>query len=363
MRCFSHFQIVILFLPTSHLSDSSFTLSVLQRKAACNNLTLNMPSILITGASGYVGQELAAGLLASSPDITVTLTDIIKPTITESAAQHTSRVKSVQADLTSPQGLDELVSSSSPYDVVYLLHGIMSSGAEANFELGLRVNLDATRSILDKLRTTMPGVKVIFTSSLAVYGPAPKGFVITETNFPPVPSSSYGSEKLMSEILLNDYSRRGFLDGRAVRLPTVTVRAGKPTQAASSFASGIIREPFNGEKAILPVGKETEMWVCSPYTVIKNLIHAKDIPKEAFGESRTVNLPGLKVSVQEMLDALESVGGKERRVLVEEKYDAAIDKIVQSWAPNFDTARAFALGFSGDIPMVENIKQYASRFA
>ena len=265
-------------------------------------------SILITGAGGFVGQELATGLLASSPDVALTLTDVVKPPIPGSAPDNVSRVKSIQADLTSSQALDELITASNPYDAIYLLHGIMSSGAEANFELGLSVNLDATRSILDKLRATTPGVKVIFTSSLAVYGPAPKGFVITESNFPSVPSSSYGSQKLMSEILLNDYSRRGFLDGRAVRLPTVTVRAGKPTQAASSFASGIIREPFNGEKAILPVGKETDIWICSPYTVVKNLIHAKDIPKEAFGDSRTVNLPGLKVSVQEMLDAL--VGSK-----------------------------------------------------
>jgi nucleoside-diphosphate-sugar epimerase len=164
------------------------------------------------------------------------------------------------------------------------------------------------------------------------------------------------------ETLLNDYSRRGFLDGRCVRLPTVTVRAGKPTQAASSFASDIIREPFHGKKAILPVAKETEMWICSPHTVIKNLIHARTVPKEAFGESRSVNLPGLKVSIQQMLDALLEVGGKERRALVEEKYDAATDKIVQSWTPQFDTARAFKLGFSADISMEENIRQFASRF-
>ncbi|KAF7625282.1 nucleoside-diphosphate-sugar epimerase [Aspergillus flavus] len=321
-------------------------------------------SIIITGANGYVGQELASALLSSSPDITVTLTDIVTPAIpAAAAAQHTSRVKCVQADLTLPKVVDEMFTESHRFDTVYLLHGIMSSGSEANFELGMRVNLDATRYILDRLRAVMPGVKVVFTSSLAVYGLASAGFVIDETNFPPVPSSSYGSQKLIIETLLNDYSRRGFLDGRAVRLPTVTVRAGQPTQAASSFASDIIREPFNGKKAILPVSKETEMWICSPYTVVKNLLHAKDIPKEAFGESRSVNLPGLKVSIQEMLDALEEIGGKERRALVEEKYDAAIDKIVQTWTPNFKTDRAIKLGFAEDVPMIENIRQYASRFA
>lgn len=320
-------------------------------------------SILITGASGYVGQELAAGLLSNSPDIQVTLTDVVEPAVPASSSAHKDRVKTVQADLASPKVVDGLINETNRFDTVYLLHGIMSSGAEANFDLGLKVNFDATRYILDRLRTTTPGVKVVFTSSLAVYGPAPPGLLIDETNFPPVPSSSYGSQKLMIETLLNDYSRRGFLDGRCVRLPTVTVRAGKPTQAASSFASDIIREPFNGNKAVLPVSQDTEMWICSPYTVIKNLLHARNVPKDAFGESRTVNLPGLKVSIREMLEALEQVGGQERRALVEEKYDPAIDRIVQSWTPNFSTVRAKKLGFSEDVPMVENIRQYASRFS
>ncbi|KAJ5901797.1 hypothetical protein N7495_002325 [Penicillium taxi] len=320
-------------------------------------------SILITGAGGYVGQELAAALLASTPDSqTITITDVTEPTIPESARQYISRLTCVRADLTSPKEVDDLLDASHPYETVYLLHGIMSSGAEVNFELGICVNLDATRYILDRLRMTIPGVKVVFTSSLAVYGPAPPGFVINETNFPAVPSSSYGTQKLMVESLLNDYSRRGFLDGRCVRLPTVTVRAGRPTQAASSFASDIIREPFHGKKAILPVGRNTYLWICSPHTVIKNLIHARSVPKEAFGGSRSVNLPGLKVSVQEMLDALEEVGGKERRALVEDKYDAATDKIVQSWTPQFSTDRALELGFSADISMAENIKQFARRF-
>lgn len=319
-------------------------------------------SILITGAGGYVGQELTAALLhATPPETIITITDVVAPSVPPSAAQHASRVRSIQADLTLPQVVDALIKDSSPYDTVYILHGIMSSGAEANFELGIHVNLDATRYILDRLRATMPGVKVIYTSSLAVYSPTPPGFVIDETNLPPVPASSYGSQKLIVETLINDYSRRGFLDGRCVRLPTVTVRAGKPTQAASSFASDIIREPFNGRKAILPVSRNTEMWICSPYTVIKNLLHARDIPKEAFGDSRSVNLPGLKVTVQEMLDALEQVGGPERRALVEERYDPDVDRIVQSWSPNFNTERAKRLGFSEDMPFIENVKRYASQ--
>ncbi|KAF7717149.1 UDPglucose 4-epimerase [Penicillium ucsense] len=320
-------------------------------------------SILITGAGGYVGQELAAGLLALTPaSTTVTITDVNEPAIPASASQHADRLKCVKADLTSTKEVDELIHAASPFETVYILHGIMSSGSEADFELGMRVNLDATRYILDRLRVTMSGVKVVFTSSLAVYGPAPSGFFINETNFPPVPSSSYGSQKLIIETLVTDYSRRGFIDGRSVRLPTVTVRAGVPTQAASSFASDIIREPFHGRKAVLPVGKDTELWICSPGTIIKNLIHARTVPQEAFGESRSVNLPGLKVSVHEMLQALQEIGGQERRALVEEKYDAATDKIVQSWTPQFSTDRAFQMGFHADVSMLENIQQFASSF-
>ncbi|KAF9890361.1 hypothetical protein FE257_006028 [Aspergillus nanangensis] len=316
-------------------------------------------SIIITGANGFVGQELAAALLAQNPETTVTLTDVVAPTLPTAAAAHASRAKCVQADLTSSKVVDEIFNETHRFDTIYLLHGIMSSGAEANFELGMRVNLDSTRYILDRLRAVMPGVKVVFTSSLAVYGVSPPGFVIDESNLPPVPLTSYGTQKLMVEFILNDYSRRGFLDGRSVRLPTVTVRAGKPTQAASSFASGIIREPLNGQKSEVPVSRSTELWICSPYTVVKNLMHAREVPKEAFGEFRTVNFPGLKVTVQEMLDVLESVGGSERRALVEDKYDADIDAIVQTWPPNFNTTRAKKLGFSEDMSLEANIRGYA----
>ena len=315
-------------------------------------------SFIITGASGYVGQELAAALLTTHPESTVTLTDVVLPIVPQSAAQHAPRTKCITADLTSPAVVDSLFTESHRFDTVYLLHGIMSSGSEANFDLGMRVNLDATRYILDRLRQVMPGVKVVFTSSLAVYGLAPPGFIINETNFPAIPSSSYGSQKLIVETLLNDYSRRGFLDGRAVRLPTVTVRAGKPTQAASSFASDIIREPFNGRKAVLPVSQETEMWICSPATVVGNLVRAREIPKEKFGDSRAVNLPGLKVSIREMLEALEEIGGPEKRALVEERFDPDIDRIVQTWTPNFDPRRALEMGFVEDVSMRENIRQF-----
>ena len=322
-------------------------------------------AILVTGAGGFVGQELTSALLWAKPTETcLVIVDVAwAPTIPASAQERAFRVASIQADLTSPAQVDNLIKATEPYEVVYLLHGIMSSGSEAHFDLGMQVNLFSIRYILERLRQTMPGVKVIFTSSLAVYGPAPRGFIINESNFPQIPCSSYGTQKMIIELLLNDYSRRGFLDGRAVRLPTVIVRAGKPTQAASSIVSGIIREPLDGKKSILPVKSDTEMWICSPYTVVKNLVYAKDIPKEAFGDSRSVNLPGLKVSVKDILNALEEVGGKEMTALVEEKYDEEIDNIVQGWSSNFDTTWACKLGFSEDVPLLDTVKRYASQYA
>ncbi|KAF3897028.1 putative Nucleoside-diphosphate-sugar epimerase [Trichophyton interdigitale] len=320
-----------------------------------------MPSILITGANGFVGQELATGLLNACPDTRLTLTDVtVAPPVPPSAKpEDASRITSIKADLTSQAAVDELISSPSQYDAVYILHGIMSGASEANFDLGMKINFFSVHYMFERLRKVIPGIKVIFASSLAVYGPTPPGFKINERNIPPLPTSSYATAKIATELLLNDYSRRGFLDGRSVRLPTVTVRAGAPTGAASSFASGIIREPLKGEKSVIPVKMDTELWICSPYVVVENMIYAKDIPKERFGDSRAVNLPGIKVSVTEMLEVLEQVGGKEKRALVEEKYDEAVDRIVQGWSPDFDITWAKELGFKEDISFLESVKRYA----
>ena len=219
---------------------------------------------------------------------------------------------------------------------------------------------------------------MIYPSSLAVYGPPAKPTTkITELNAP-VPGSSYGAQKHICETLLDDYSRRGLLDGRVCRLPTVniyvifsgnsksnsllydqvTVRPGKPTGAASSFASGIFREPLKGEKSILPVSKDLEIWICSPRTVVKNLILARDIPKEKFPGTRIVNIPGVTVTIRDMLDALKAVGGDEALELVEEKRDSATEKIVLSWPTRVDISRAKALGFAEDGTLTNTVKEY-----
>lgn len=233
----------------------------------------------------------------------------------------------------------------------------MSSAAEASLDLGLRVNIDSTRYILDILRKVKPGITVIFPSSLAVFGPS-EGQVVTETTMP-LPGSSYGAEKLICEILLNDFSRRGLIDGRILRLPTIIVRPGAPSGAASSFCSGIIREPLKGEKSQLPVSKDLKLWVCSTRTIIKNLVYAMDIPEQKFGSgSRIVNLPGITVTVDQMLQALEDVGGHKALSLVEEKKDPAVEGIVAKWPARFDTGLARKLGFLDDGPLARTVQEY-----
>ncbi|KAL9126059.1 MAG: hypothetical protein Q9217_004837 [Psora testacea] len=308
---------------------------------------------IVTGAGGFVGQALASALLENDSISKLVLTDVFEPPLPTTKDAPYTEVVSVKADLTSPSTCSSLFTPN--LDCIYLLHGIMSAQAEADLELGLKVNLDSTRQIFDHLRATNPGVKIIFTSSTAVYGPPPTpGFVFTEMTAPD-PESSYGAQKHICETLLNDYSRRGLMDARICRLPTVVVRPGKPTGAASSFASGIFREPLNGEKGVLPVASNLDLWICSPRTVVKNLMLAMNIPKDRFSGSRIVNLPGITVSVEEMLNALKEVGGVRAFELVEEKRDEGIEKIVKGWPTRLDTSKAKSLGYTDDGPLVQTL--------
>jgi len=234
----------------------------------------------------------------------------------------------------------------------------MSSGAESNLDLGLSVNVDSFRLILDVLRKEHKGTMVIFPSSLAVYGPTSPNEIVNERTCP-IPQSSYGTQKLIVETLLNDFSRRGLLDARVARLPTVIVRPGTPTAAASSFASGIVRESLNGVKNVLPVDEGLEMWVCSPKIVVENLVRLRSVDEKKFALSRVVCLPGQVVRVSEILDVLEDFGGKEARGLVEKKRDESIEKIVGSWPARFDTSLAKSLGLSDDISLKHIVETFS----
>lgn len=316
-------------------------------------------TIVITGAGGFVGQTLASALLSTYNDAQLHLVDLKEPPTPKGA--DTSRITCHGADLSKSDAIASLFSSlSSPPSVVYILHGIMSSGSEANLELGLSVNFDSVRYLLDYLRKQPqgPSTKVLFSSSCAVYGRAAVENTAKETDVVPMPESSYGTQKLMIELLLNDYSRKGLLDGRVVRLPTIFVRAGAPTAAASSFVSGIVREPVHGEKSILPVDPNIGIWLCSPRTLATNLIHASEVPAEKFGHFRTVLLPGYTATSAEILQALEKVCGKETRDLVKEERDETIQRIVLSWPAGYDTSRAKELGFKEDVGLEQTIKDF-----
>jgi nucleoside-diphosphate-sugar epimerase len=197
---------------------------------------------------------------------------------------------------------------------------------------------------------------VVFASSLAVFGGPLPDPVPDDARL--VPQSSYGTEKAIGELLVHDMSRKGFLDGRSLRLPTVTVRPGRPNQAASSFASGIVREPLAGEEAICPVAPTTRMWVTSPRTVIRNIIVGHDAPAEAFGAARSVNLPGLCVSVEAMVDALRNVAGDAVAERVRWQFDPAIDRIVSTWPARFDARLGASLGMAADADFESIVRGY-----
>ncbi|KAH7028094.1 nucleoside-diphosphate-sugar epimerase [Microdochium trichocladiopsis] len=312
--------------------------------------------ILITGAAGFVGQIVAEALLNDEQGrYEVLLADIIEPPLPK-GVKWPDKAMLVQADLL--KQADSVVESD--LDVAFVFHGIMSSGAEADFELGMSVNFDSTRALLDTLRRTAPGVKVIYTSTQAVYGgvdtiPLPVTEAVRAT-----PQTSYGCEKMMCEYLINEYTRRGFINGFIFRLPTVSVRAGKPTAAASSFLSGIIREPMQGQECVIPLtDRGWSHWLTSPRVLLRNLLHALDLERDALPDyDRAVNLPGLGVTVQDMMDSLARVGGEDKLRLLREEDDPAIRPILDSWPAHFDNTKALGLGFERDTSFDDIVRDF-----
>ncbi|KAJ7629473.1 hypothetical protein DFH06DRAFT_1057121 [Mycena polygramma] len=308
-------------------------------------------TVLVTGAAGWLGSLLAEALVADSetPNVRLILADIVEP-----KSPRSSKAITVKADLTIKEAIDSLFKTEFGVpDTIYCLHGIMSRGSEDNFDLGLKVNFDSIRLVLQAAREfgAQSPIKFIFTSSLAVYG-GPLPHTITPDTIA-TPEGAYGMGKLTSELFINEFSRRGFIDGRILRLPTIVVRSGIPAAASSAFISGIIREPLKGIESLCPIGNSIDspeldlpLWLASPETTIKNFLIAKHVSADKLlRHTRVICLPGFTATVRDELKALEAVGGNKALELVKFKDDPVNRRIVSSWPSRFDNTYPLSLGF------------------
>jgi len=302
--------------------------------------------IVITGGCGFLGRRVAIRLLqqgcALGPFDELVLFDNAAPAL---PLPEDRRLRLVTGDIADRDTVSRLITAPGT-DAVFHLAAIVSGQAEADTDLGYRVNLDGTRAVLDACRALGTRPRLVFASSLAVYGGALPPSVGDDTAL--TPQTSYGTQKALGELLVNDYSRKGFVDGRALRLPTVVVRPGRPNRAASTFASSMIREPLVGADAVCPVAPDTVMALASPRRIVEGLVHAIGLNGDAFGASRSLQLPGFSVSVGEMAAALRRAGGEAAHARIRWQPDPVIQQIVSGWPRALLTPRAEALGFGRD---------------
>lgn len=315
--------------------------------------------ILITGGAGFLGQRLARkllerGALTLDGGAALAITQIDLLDVVKADAPADPRVRSLVGDIADAAVLRRAIATDTR--VIFHLAAIVSGQAEADFDLGMRINLDASRALLETCRALGHQPRVVFTSSVAVYGGALPDTVRDDTALNP--QSSYGTQKAIAELLLADYTRRGYVDGRVLRLPTISVRPGRPNAAASSFASGIIREPLSGEPAVCPVGADTRLWLLSPRAAIQALIAGCELPAAAVADRKPINLPGVSVTVAEMAQALREVAGDEVAGRITWQADERVERIVGSWPGRWDTARATRLGLTGDGSFADVIRAY-----
>lgn len=320
-------------------------------------------NILVTGAAGFLGRRLIEALLqrgsltdrqgAKRPIQRIVAFDVVPLSGIED-----SRVQAVCGDIADPQVLETLVTAQ--IDSVFHLAAVVSSQAEQDFDLGMRINFSATHQLLERIRALGTCPKWVMTSSVAVFGGQLPEQV--EDHQVWAPQSSYGTQKAMNDLLLADYSRRGFVDGRSLRMPTIVVRPGKPNMAASSFASGIIREPLNGVESVCPVPLDTRLWLMSPAQAIANLVHGHELNAERLQQGRVINMPGLSIKVEQMIDALRRTAGDRVADRVRLERNSAIEKIVGSWPGSFTATYAKSLGFTADHDFADVIGQFIAEY-
>ncbi|WP_112322126.1 D-erythronate dehydrogenase [Oceanibium sediminis] len=311
--------------------------------------------VTIIGAAGMIGRKLTqriadTGGLSGQPVTALTLADVVAPSPPEGFA---GTVTLEAVDLSDPATAPRLVAAKP--DVIIHLAAIVSGEAEQDFDKGYRINLDGTRWLFDAIRAQKDYCpRVVFTSSIAVFG-APFPERIDDT-FLTAPLTSYGTQKAMGELLLQDYTRRGIFDGIALRLPTICIRPGTPNLAASGFFSGILREPLAGQEAILPVPDSVRHWHASPRAAVGFLEKAATMDTAPIGQRRALNMPGLSATVAEQIEALRAIAGDKAVALIKPRPDAAITKIVEGWPQDFDPARARTLGFEAETSFEQIIR-------
>jgi len=297
--------------------------------------------VVITGGCGFLGRRLTLRLLDRGDIDELVLFDSAPSAL---PLPEDRRLALMTGDIADRAVVREAIAPGT--DAVYHLAAVVSGEAEADTDLGYRVNLDGTRAVLEACRALGTCPRLIFASSLAVYGGELPPDVGDDT--PLRPQTSYGTQKAIGELLVNDYSRKGFVDGRALRLPTVVVRPGRPNRAASTFASSIIREPLSGKDAVCPVSPDTVMALASPRWVVAGLVHALDLPGAAFGDNRSLQLPGFSVAVGDMVEAVRRLGGEAAHARIRWRPDPLVQQIVSGWPPALFASRAAALGFTAD---------------
>jgi D-erythronate 2-dehydrogenase len=312
--------------------------------------------ILMTGAAGMIGRKLTArlvkdGTLNGKPIERLTLIDLHAP---DRPDRFNGAVEAIAADVADPAAMAAAVGKRP--DVIFHLAAVVSAEAELDFEKGARINLDGSRALIEAIRTAGNGYRprLVFTSSIAVFG-APFPDAIAD-DFHLTPLTSYGTQKAVIELLLADYTRRGFLDGVGVRLPSIVVRPGRPNKAASGFFSSIIREPLAGQEAVLPVEDSVLHWHASPRAAVGFLVHAAGLDTGMLGPRVNLTMPGVCCTVAEQIAALRRIAGEKVAGRIRREPDPLVARIVAGWPRRFDTRRALALGFRGDASFDEIIR-------